>query len=186
MKTFMIKPAFVSFAIFLLSGCAAVGVLPTSDPATKIRDAYDMMNQNRGEMAKKFATEALAIYENKNDLDGAARAHSVLGDINRDARGPGLPDYSEAENHFTKAAEIYEKLNKPKWQAFNVYAFAGVQKIEGKIDPACRSLARAKSIYKKAPNHQSATEPFEKGGAFSYSSFSSLEKAFACSSKGAH
>jgi hypothetical protein len=35
-----------------------------------------------------------------------------LGDINRDARGPNLPDYSAAENHFSKAGELYRKLAK--------------------------------------------------------------------------
>ena len=46
----------------VVTGCAAVGVLPTTDPQTKIQDAYEMMNQGLSLRAIQFATEALSIY----------------------------------------------------------------------------------------------------------------------------
>lgn len=160
-----------------------MGVLPTSDPVKKIRDAYALMGRGRALRANQFASEALSVFESQNDLDGMARAHSVLGDINRDGHARDLPNYPEAKAQFTKAAEFYQKLNRPKWQAFNVYAVAGIQSNEGNSSEARDSLAQSKNIYSQSPDATLLPESFEKGGAFSFSSFPDLEKSFNCRNK---
>lgn len=150
-----------------------------------------MMEQGRSLRAVQFASEALSIYEKQNDLDGIARAHSVLGDVNRDAKGKdanggNFPHYSEAKVHYSKAADLYKQLNKPKWQAFNLYALSSVNSLEGNGEQACKNLSEAKTVYSRAVDRDSMTESFEKGGAFSYNSFPSLEKAFKCKVKLGH
>lgn len=150
-----------------------------------------MMEQGRSLRAVQFASEALSIYEKQNDLDGSAHAHSVLGDVNRDAKGKDsnggdFPHYGEAKVHYAKAADIYKQLNKLKWQAFNLYALGGINSLEGNVEQACKNLAEAKIVYSHAIDRDSMTESFEKGGAFSYNSFPSLEKAFKCKVKVGH
>ena len=163
-----------------MAGCAAVGVLPTSDPGRKLGDANAMMAQGRALRARQFAAEAFAIYQNKGDAAGQARAHSVLGDVNRDGEGAGFPNLSEARAQFGAAAELYEGLGWRKWEAFNLYALAGVQQIEGDRPGSCVTLARSKAVYYGAPDAAKATESFEKAGAFTIDRYADLEARFGC------
>ena len=69
--------------VLFLTGCAAVGVFPTSNPEKKLGNAYAMIKQGRYLRAKQFSEEALEIYKKNDDKLGMARSHSILGDILR-------------------------------------------------------------------------------------------------------
>jgi hypothetical protein len=182
----VIKKPFLTSLVFsaayVLMGCAAVGVLPTSDPNQKLNDAIALMSQNRHLRAKQFSEEALKIFDEQMDQRGAARAHAVLAEALRDGKGPGLPDLAGAEREFNLAAEVWSQLKEPKWQAFNLYAVAGVQSLAGKDKSACETLGRSKKIYSQAKDFSVATESFEKGGAFKFQDYPTLEKSFKCGS----
>ena len=165
---------------FYLTGCAAVGVFPTSDPNKKLQDAYKMTRQGRFLRAKQFTEEALDIYKSKNDWFNEARSHSMLGDIYRDGKGNGFPNYVESIKHYGSAAEIHRTLNKPKWESFNLYAQAGVMSIQGNKKLACNTLHKSEEVYSKSPQKEEKTESFEKAGYFSLDRFDSLKKSFGC------
>lgn len=176
-----VQRAFVLFSLFMLVGCAAVGLITTTDPAQKLNDANELASHGRFPMAQKIAKEAMAIYEEKNDQAGMARTHSVLGDLNRDGNGPGFPNYPLSVEHFSEAAKIYNSVGKLKWQAFNLYAVAGVQNIQKRKKESCQTLLKSKQIYTDAPEANKLTENFEKAGIFSLKAFPGIEKAFGCS-----
>lgn len=164
-------------------GCAGIGVMETSDPARKIEDAQALMKLDRATLAKRLVHEALEIYTRDGNDVGAAFAHFNLGDINRDGKIKGFPNYEEAKQHYQKAADIYEKLKSPKWQALAIYSVANVQNIEGETKASCDTLKRSKQIYSKSPKANEATETFEKMGMFLLSYYPRIEETFGCKAK---
>ena len=67
---------FVTFWLSLLmSGCAAIGVVATSDPHVKLNDAENLfITQNRPLPAERLIREAMAIYQERDDPHGLANA----------------------------------------------------------------------------------------------------------------
>lgn len=166
--------------IVCFTGCAAVGVFPTSNPDKKLQNAYSMATQGRYLRATQFTEEALEIYKSKDDKINEARSHSMLGDFYRDGTGRGFPDYAKSIEHYGKAAEIQRSLKRPKWESFNLYAQAGVKNIQGEKKAACKTLREAEEVYSRAPNKDQKTESFEKAGYFDLDRFDFLKKKFGC------
>ncbi len=66
--------------VLALAGCAAMGVIATSDPKQKLRDAYELFDHEyRPLPAERMIRESIEIYKNeKNDL-GLAEAYRAYG-----------------------------------------------------------------------------------------------------------
>jgi tetratricopeptide (TPR) repeat protein len=63
-----------------LVGCAGVGVVGTSDPATKLNDAGDLFDrQDRPLIAERLIREAIDIYQSNKDQLGLAEAYRTYG-----------------------------------------------------------------------------------------------------------
>jgi len=68
----------------ILSGCAGVGVVETSNPAIKLSDARHLfLQQNRPLIAEKLIIEAMNIYIDQNDLRGMGFAAQTYGQFLR-------------------------------------------------------------------------------------------------------
>ncbi len=105
----------------LLSGCAGVGVITSSDPLTKLNDAeYLFMRQDRPLLAERLIREAIVIYQEQRDFHGLGNAHreyadlllspSVTGKWQKFYREHGFQDTSVTfENRIEKASEYYSK-----------------------------------------------------------------------------
>jgi len=111
----------------LLSGCAGFGIVATSDPLTKLNDAADLFErQDRPLPAERLIREAIAIYQEDNDLHGLGNAYREYGDLLRSPavakwetvyRRDGFLDKSvtfdnrlaKASENFTKALEYYQR-----------------------------------------------------------------------------
>lgn len=66
--------------ISILSGCAGVGAITTSDPARKLHDAtYFLDEEDRPLIAERLIRESIGIYKEKNDTLGLAEAYRVYG-----------------------------------------------------------------------------------------------------------
>src|SRR6266436_1488462 len=106
-------------AAFLLSGCAGVGIVSTSDPAMKLNDADTLfLRKNRPLPAEELIQEALVIYQERDDPHGLGNAHREYGDL---LRSPAVVNWEPAyrksgrfldksitfDNRLTKASEQY-------------------------------------------------------------------------------
>lgn len=114
----------------VLSGCAAIGVVETSDPDKKIRDAYILFDeQQRPLPAERLIREAITIYQEKNNDLGLAEAYRAYGFFFRSSAIEKWHKYYEdngfyeggatvANRHaksiayFEKSAAIFEKYKK--------------------------------------------------------------------------
>lgn len=105
---------------FLLTGCAGVGIVETSDPLTKLNDAeYLFMREDRPLPAERLIREAIAIYQERNDSLGLGNAYRDYGDLLSSPavmkwevvyRRDGFLDKSvRYDNRDVKAAEDYKK-----------------------------------------------------------------------------
>jgi tetratricopeptide (TPR) repeat protein len=111
----------VLFALFLLDGCAGVGVVASSDPLTKLNDAEDLFKrQDRPLIAERLIREAIVIYQDQDDPHGLGNAHreyadfllspSITGKWQQFYSKNGFQDKSVTlENRKDKAAEYYAK-----------------------------------------------------------------------------
>jgi tetratricopeptide (TPR) repeat protein len=120
MKTLALVP-FVFACITALTGCAGFGVVATSDPAAKLRDAGDLFDrQDRPLIAERLIREAINTYQSNNDQLGLAEAYrtygfffrspSIEGKWNKYYRENGFLDKSATfDTRYAKSIEYFEK-----------------------------------------------------------------------------
>ena len=66
--------------ISMLAGCAAVGVVKSNDPATKLADAKVLIFKlDRPLPAERLIREAIEIYQKQGDVAGLAEAYRIYG-----------------------------------------------------------------------------------------------------------
>jgi tetratricopeptide (TPR) repeat protein len=109
------------FCLIALTGCAGFGVVATSDPAAKLRDAGDLFDrQDRPLIAERLIREAIDAYQNNNDQLGLADAYrtygfffrspSIEGKWNKYYRDNGFLDRSATfATRYAKSIEYFER-----------------------------------------------------------------------------
>lgn len=74
----------VLFGLAVLSGCAGMGIVATSDPLAKLNDSEDLFErQGRPLPAERLIREAMVIYEERDDAHGLGNANRQYGDLLR-------------------------------------------------------------------------------------------------------
>jgi tetratricopeptide (TPR) repeat protein len=168
-----IKKRVASLGVALLvSSCAGVGVVDSSNPLTKLNDAeYLFMNKNRPVPAETMILEAMAAYQKRDDPHGLGNSNREYGDFltsqavvnwERAYSRHGFFDRSvtyenrleKAKEHYTKALEYYrlaetQELSAGKFDALtNVYYNMGWSNLAlGSKVEACADFDRALQAY---------------------------------------
>lgn len=115
-----LKGFVVLCGLAVLSGCAGVGIVATSDPLAKLNDSEDLfMRQARPLPAERLIREAMVIYEERGDAHGLGNANRQYGDLLRSPavlkwekvyRRDGFQDKSITfDNRLEKANDFYRK-----------------------------------------------------------------------------
>jgi tetratricopeptide (TPR) repeat protein len=172
----------VVVATFMM-GCSAALVPMTSNPDTKIRQAYQLMDLGRVIPAKKLLDEALVIYLERNDEMNIARVYSSYGSLYYGPKGQGpfeLPNFPESFANFDKAISIYERLKQPKYVALNLWGKALAFAAKKEFDKTCETLFKAKSVYESASDHNELTTPFETNGQFTPAILATYINGYQC------
>ena len=112
-------------AIVLIFGCAGIGVVQTSDPDTKLSDAYALFRkQDRPIIAERLIREAMDIYRQRDDALGLAHSHRQYAELLRSDSVIGMEKFyrergfqdksitfenriSKSEEYLRKALELY-------------------------------------------------------------------------------
>jgi hypothetical protein len=176
----------VTLYLFLLaSGCAAMGVIATSDPHTKLNDAEELfLNQNRPLPAERLIREAMAIYQERDDPHGLGNANREYGDLLRSPavakwetvyRREGFQDKSiDFDNRLAKASEFYRRAltyykraeqqhqDAEKFDALtNVYFNMAIShEVLGERGDACYYYDRTLEAYKKTIEQRPGAKPY--------------------------
>lgn len=114
--------------LLLLAGCAGVGIVATSDPDQKMRDAdYLWSREDRPLPAERLMAEAIEIYQKRGDLRAQGNAYRAYGNLllsqsltkwgfhNMNFHDQTVPDVTyenrrdKALEYFKKALEVYQK-----------------------------------------------------------------------------
>jgi len=171
-------------AAFLLSGCAGVGVVSTSDPRMKLDDAdVLLLRKNRPVPAEKLIQEALVIYKERDDPHGLGNAHREYGDLlkssavvswERSYRQSGFLDKSvtfdnrlaKASEHYAMALEYYrraeqEELAAGKYDALTnlYYNMAWSNLALGARAEACTDFDRSSQAYSENMRRNPTAHP---------------------------
>ena len=68
--------------LLLLAGCSAMGVMATSDPEVKLRDAANLyINLDRPLPAESLIFQAIEIYQKQGNLRGLGNAYRAYGSL---------------------------------------------------------------------------------------------------------
>jgi tetratricopeptide (TPR) repeat protein len=162
----------MSLNLFLLTSCAGVGVVDSSNPLRKLNDAeYLFMKENRPVPAERLILEAMAIYQKLDDPHGLGNANREYGDflrsqavVNWSIYRKGFLDPSvtfdnrleKASEHYRKALDYYRlaetrELAAGQYDALtNVYFnMAWSHLALGANDEACADYDRALNAYEE-------------------------------------
>ncbi len=118
----MVRIILIISILFLLNGCAAMGVYSTSDPMKKLQSSCALLiNENRPFPARSILNEALAICKETNDTPCLSQAYITSGVFHRAMdRFPWLEEHYgswmgskdrliEYQNRAKLAKEFFEK-----------------------------------------------------------------------------
>jgi tetratricopeptide (TPR) repeat protein len=175
-------------AAALLSACAGVGIVATSDPLVKLNDAEVLFSsKDRPMPAERLIQEAMAIYQERDDPHGLGNAHRAYGDLLKSPavvswekiyRRDGFVDRSitfdsrlaKASEHYAKALEYYrraemQELATSKYDALtNVYYnMAWSHLALGAQDEACADFDRTLQAYSENMRRNTNAHPYGGG-----------------------
>jgi tetratricopeptide (TPR) repeat protein len=148
--------------IAILSGCAAMGVPATSDPARKLGDANALLELQRPFPAEKLIIESIQIYKEQNNEKGLAEAYRAYGTFFRSTavgESPWRKSYEERgfldksakfESRYSKSIEyymladnIYERLDFLERRS-NVHLNMGITyELAGDLPSACKAYSES-------------------------------------------
>ena len=93
-------------AQIILTGCAAFGVVETSDPDVKLNDAENLLiDQDRPLPAEKLIYEAIEIYQKQGNSRGLGNAYRTYGDL---LQSPSLTKWGSKNTRFHDESVTYE------------------------------------------------------------------------------
>ncbi|MCK4912112.1 MAG: tetratricopeptide repeat protein [Candidatus Omnitrophica bacterium] len=138
-------------AIFIMNGCAAVGVIHTSNPWQKMRDAYQMMNYGRFLRAEQFLREAEKIFEEKENDHGIAEAYFSLGNMYKNNHEHNtLQDTKKSRECFEHAHNLFRKNENFIGVAKSLFGLANAYGIENNSLESCSHYDESLNAYYKA------------------------------------
>lgn len=175
-------------AVHSLFACAGIGVVATSDPTQKLRDAEVLFSQkDRPLIAERLIREALSISEKQKDEYGVANAYrtygfffrsdSVSGSWGEYYRKHGFLEPSvtwaarldASIRFFQQAGEIYDRLRRYD-ASTNVYLNMGhTYALMHDREHACSAFSKALERYRENMRADPTARPQSAPG------FSSLE-----------
>jgi hypothetical protein len=101
----------------LVGGCAGVGIVETSNPATKLEDAEVLYRrENRPLPAEMLIRQAIEIYQRQDDAHGLGNAYRDYGDLLMSPAVAGLQGlYRAGKVHFLDPTVTFDnRLAKSK------------------------------------------------------------------------
>ena len=105
----ILRPWALLFSLLAFTGCAAIGVPATSDPAGKLRDATALFDrQDRPLPAERLIREALEIYQKNDDQLGVAEAYRTYGFFFRSASINGKWSKFYRDNGFLDRSATFD------------------------------------------------------------------------------
>ena len=106
----------------ILSGCAGVGLMPTSDPNIKIQQAYRMIDEDRALIAEDLIRQAMALYHESGNTEGMAEAYFTYGNL---YKHPTYHNNSAAFEKFGTYDGTYKKSIENYKEAIKQFESAG-------------------------------------------------------------
>ena len=199
MHTFRLRVC-IPIVLTLLGACAGIGVVETSDPAQKLRDAEVLYNEkDRPLIAERLIREAIEIYQPNNDKLGLAEAYREYGFLLRSSSVNGTwADYYKKSGFLDKSVTFDSRYRKSAAyfetatflfieeghfdRATNTALNQGISYISmGDNTEACRSFDRAISYYENNMRLNPDAKPAAPKGYVSYNDYSAdVKRKYGC------
>jgi tetratricopeptide (TPR) repeat protein len=153
--------------VVMLAACAGVGIPLTDDPDAKLAMATTLVDDGRVLQARRQTEEAIAIFEQRGDRAGLARAYrvyalvAVSGGLNADAvvlrktpPHPGREELEHAEEYLNRAAPLAAETGQPYLVARITLMLGSSQYVRGNHREACTLFDRAIDQWRAAEAEQ--------------------------------
>ena len=144
------RVSLITIVGFALYSCAAVGVLPTSNPMTKLHSAYRMMDEGRFRRADQFTKEASEIFEKQGDQLGIAEAYHTYGNLYKNGHQWNyLYDLEKSKVYFERARELFERNKDYLGVAKSLFGMGNAVHYENPTE-ACQHYRESLKAYEMA------------------------------------
>ena len=139
----------VTIIIILITGCAGVGLVSTSDPDVKLQQSLQLISQGRYLMAKDLIRQAIVTYEQENNILGLAESYHLLGNLYKKPLNGGNADYSKSTTYFEKSVIFFEQANSEIGVVKSLVGVGNSYHLRNKDDAACQYYEKALARYTK-------------------------------------
>ncbi len=148
--------------LLLLSGCAGVGLVATSDPNEKLSQADYLMQQDRALLAELTIKDAIEIFKKNNDELGLADAYHAFGNLYKHPtyHGKWKPQFEKAGTYdgsymksienFEKAMNIFKKHKEGSGVAKCLLGIGNAYGIKGNTLQSCEYYNKASDYYQQS------------------------------------
>ncbi len=158
----MVKKLLITIFLLLLTCCAGVGLVATSDPKEKLRQADYLMMQNRAALAELTIRDAMKIFRKNNDELGIADAYHSYGNLYKDNsyhgkwaaffKKEGTYDgtYMKSIENFNMAMVLFENHSEDSGVVKCLIGIGNAYGLRNEKEKECENYNRALSRYKKS------------------------------------
>lgn len=144
----------VAVSVSFLLGCSAAGVVESSDPATKLAQARQLLQLDRGVPAERLVREAMQTYTAREDAGGLAGAQVAYGLLLVDPayrshekiwrlRGDYDSSSASAINYINSALALYAKIDDVEGERSATFQLGRLYADSGEANKACESYEKS-------------------------------------------
>lgn len=152
----------ITVVLLLLTGCAGVGLVATSDPKEKLQQADYLMMQDRPALAELTIKDAMRIFQEKGDELGMADAYHAYGNLYKDDsyhgkwaaffKKEGTYDgtYMKSIENFNKAMVLFQKHSEESGVVKCLLGIGNAYGLRNEKAKSCEYYRQSLSRYDKA------------------------------------
>ena len=146
------KLIIMSFFALLLSGCAGMNVIETSDPNIKLKQSREMIQQGRPLMADSLILQAIKLYKNNNNSLGVAEAYFSYAALYREDSIKSYktiydPTFQKSIDSYHEAITWFKKAKSDIGVAKTLASIGMIYGSKGNFEKTCSYLTEAQDIY---------------------------------------
>ncbi len=158
--------------LLILVGCEGVGLLASSNPDTKLRQAYWMMEQNRALKAEALINQAIILAQNKGNKVALAEAYFTYGNLYKNwsyhegdfvnyfkKQGTYDGTYMKSITNFQHAVELFKNISDETGVVKSLVGIGNAYSARGDSEKAREAYQQALERYNKAKQKGRIEEP---------------------------
>ena len=147
----------------MLSACAGINVIETSDPNVKLQQSKQMIQQGRPLMADRLILQAIELYKKNNNSLGVAEAYFSYAALYREDSIKSYksiydPTFQKSINSYQEAIIWFKKAKSEIGVAKTLASIGMIYGSRGDFEKTCSYLIESQNIYNTGKSNGTITK----------------------------